>query len=78
VCGCPGGGAGSTSAQKSPVSDLGQSVHELSKAQPQPWPGGRREAYERFLEHERASAQAIRAGSAANPPTGPEPLMERI
>jgi hypothetical protein len=53
-----------------PVSDLGQSVNELAKAQPQPWPGGRREAYERFLEHERAIAQVARASSApsAEPP----------
>ncbi len=47
-----------------PISDLGVSVNELSKEQPRPWPGGRREAYERFLEHERANAQAIRVSNA--------------
>jgi hypothetical protein len=35
-----------------PVSDLGQSVNELSKAQPQPWPGGSKGAWERWCEHE--------------------------
>jgi hypothetical protein len=42
-----------------PVADLGSSVSELSQAQPRPWPGGTREAYERFLARERASAQAL-------------------
>lgn len=47
-----------------PVSDLGQSVGELSKERSRPWPGGGREAYERFLAYERASAQAPRFSNA--------------
>jgi hypothetical protein len=42
-----------------PVSDLGGSaVNELSTSLSRPWPGGRRDAWERFLEHDEASRRA--------------------
>lgn len=35
-----------------PISDLGSAVNELSQSQTRAWPGGSREAWERFLEYD--------------------------
>jgi hypothetical protein len=35
-----------------PISDLGSAVNELSTSRTRAWPGGSREAWERFCEHE--------------------------
>jgi hypothetical protein len=43
-----------------PISDLGTAVHELSTAHGRAWPGGSREAWERFLSHETAVSNAPR------------------
>jgi hypothetical protein len=42
-------------APEVPVSDLGGAVHELSQAQTRPWPGGSREAWERFRREQLAA-----------------------
>jgi hypothetical protein len=47
-----------------PISDLGTATNELSKESSRPWPGGSRDAWERFLAHEQASKQAGRASNA--------------
>jgi hypothetical protein len=52
-----------------PISDLGTAVSELAQAQSRPWPGGSREAWERFeapSDGERVSnAEAMRAFEGA-------------
>jgi hypothetical protein len=35
-----------------PISDFGNGVGELSKSQSRPFPGGSREAWERFRQHD--------------------------
>lgn len=45
-----------------PISDFGNAVSELSKSHSRPFPGGSREAYERFLAYE--AAPKVRATNA--------------
>jgi hypothetical protein len=48
-----------------PISDLGSAVNELAQAQPQPWPGGRRAAWEqRFGASEPAARLSNREAVA--------------